>query len=314
MLSHSPSQLMSFPSRDDWYSITLDESFSSVPSSVSPSSRSSPLSHSTLFTVRGLAQRRQQQKLASGEFLAPLTPHLYPRTPFCSPNSSPLPLDASPLSSRLSAVSSSLSAGGGSGSLIAGSVLPHSRRKQVQHPYPLPQQQQPTASAPSHLTVHTATSFSTSSTLSPHSARSHSVPFLPFRYFDEYDCELQLSPDSAVSRPQYCTPFPSPIQPAGMRQQPADLAPPSPLLLTRPSSPQLSSHSLPSSQSMTASSEFLDFSSYLLVPSGLLSNQPPLSPAVVPLTPPSSPLPLSLTAASSSHYSSPSHLSIPSIY
>ena len=285
MLSQAASVMPMSPiqSSADWFALTVDESFSSV-SHLADSPSASPTAFSSL---RGLAQRRHKQhKLASNDFLAPLTPHLYPRTPFCSPISSPHPLDV--LSATLS--SSQLTTTAGSLLSPAAAASAVSKRK---HAY-LPSQHQ---SSPTHqLTVHTSSPYSSSSSsLSPHSARSHSVPFLPFRYFDDAS-----SPNSASLFPNHCTPFPSPVQSAWQRN--AVLAPPSPLQMTRPSSPQpLSANQRSASislspPSLSSSAQLLDYSSSLFVPAALLSNQPPLSPAVVPLTPPSSPLPLSMLA------------------
>ena len=277
MLSHAPSSASS-PSGTDWYSLTLDDCYHSVSSSFDSCSAHSARLPSA---VSGLAARRRQPKLASGGLLAPLAPLLYPRTPFCSPNSSPRPLDASPLlSSPLSAAVSFAPSGVSVGCGAAG-----------------PSRKQPPGST-AHPTVHTASASSTSSSAqSPHSARSHSVPFLPFRYFDEAECELPPSPDSALSFPHHCTPFPSPD--LRSHHPAADVVPPSPLLLTRPNLPRTSPSSLHSTIGPAHThSPHADFASFLLVPPSLLSNQPPLSPAVVPLTPPSSPLPLALSSSS----------------
>ena len=69
---------------DSWFpsSDLLPASSSSVLSSLS----------APLQPQSRLSSRPRVGKLAAGDCVSPLTPHLYPRTPFCSPNSSPHPL------------------------------------------------------------------------------------------------------------------------------------------------------------------------------------------------------------------------------
>ena len=188
------------PSIADWHSVTMEDSWyqASLPSSTFPSSPShSPSTLSALAALTRGRRTRRPGKLAAGDSLSPLTPHLYPRTPFCSPTSSPHPLNPpSPLPYHPSSSSPS----------------PPSSSA---HPLSTPQSKRKVASSSSTLTI----------SISPHSTRSHSMPYLSVSdLFISVDGQHSArSPDSAVI---VATPFSSPYSP--LKQD----APLSPLLLS----------------------------------------------------------------------------------
>ena len=182
----------------DWHSVSMEDSWfpSSLPPSsalLSPSPSHSP---STLSALAALTRghRRRPGKLAAGDSLSPLTPHLYPRTPFCSPNSSPHPLHPS---SPLQFPSSSPSA----------SAHPHSTP-------PFTKRRAPSSST---LTI----------TISPHSTRSHSMPYLNVSELFHNAGEATSTHDEDGVATPFSSPYPQALD-----------APLSPLLLsTSPISP-----------------------------------------------------------------------------
>ena len=263
-----------------WQSVTMEDSWftSSLPSSSysSPTSLSSPShSPSTLSAIASLSRRsRRPGKLAAGDSHSPLTPHLYPRTPFCSPNSSPHPLDRPSLptsspSSPSSPPPPSTSTSTTNPTLLSSSTPPppaNKRSSKATHAHGHPHS--------SHLTI----------TISPHSTRSHSMPYLHIAdllFHPTAGDARALLDDADDSNGSVSTPHSSPCQqpllPAAASLSPlllsASPVSPSPLHRRHHNSPALRSPVMqPCAGSPTSAA-------FVFLPSSLCSSPTPATPA-----------------------------------